>query len=302
MLHAGPWDGLAGFIKRTLRQRIIDEDLVLSDEKAVFEEIRKLCAELKCEGKVDHWNVMWLGVDEVERPIQGATDVKKICHTTQSIGVRDLFHFAVGTHDTETKKTGLVLQQFSCGCGKCIGHEFDDLWQIPGCCSNQVCCLDNIHRTDDRGIAGRRVVEHSKALQLAKTLNASDFVAMETGDFRRTQREGGGSVHGFHIARVLPQGDAVAYKVADDRAMRSHGNEAYRAGDTIVLLRLYDRDEADGSGLTFKPSDRTYVANAKSLKHVLKKEAMVPSNTRRGTHSFKLDGSERQRIESIVAH
>ena len=43
-------------------------------------------------------------------------------------------------------------------------------------------------------------------------------------------------------------------------------------------------------------------AAIKSLKYVLKKEAMVATNARRGNNAFKLDGSERQHIETIVAH
>ena len=41
----GPWDGIAGFIKRTLRARIIDGQLVLEDEHAVYVEVSKLCDE-----------------------------------------------------------------------------------------------------------------------------------------------------------------------------------------------------------------------------------------------------------------
>ena len=66
----GPWDGLAGFIKRTLRRRIIDGGLVLQGERDVFREIQKLCGEIKCEGKVDHWNVDWLESSNITHHLQ----------------------------------------------------------------------------------------------------------------------------------------------------------------------------------------------------------------------------------------
>ena len=112
----GPWDGNAGFIKRTLRRRILDGDLVLKDERAVYEEIVKLASELNVKaslktksGQVNHWNVMWLPTEDISRPAPGSREVDKVHHRELDFGVRNLFGFAVGYVEGTT--TGLVLQQ-----------------------------------------------------------------------------------------------------------------------------------------------------------------------------------------------
>ena len=52
----------------------------------------------------------------------------------------------------------------------------------------------------------------------AGSLNVGDFVALETGDYRRPQREGGGSTHAFLLVRVMEQrgSGGKGYVVADD--------------------------------------------------------------------------------------
>ena len=100
---------------------------------------------------------------------------------------------------------------------------------------------------------------------LAESLNVGDFVALETGDYRRTQREGGGSTHAFLLARVMEQrgSGGKGYVVADDRATRTHDNEEYRPGDPVVLVRLFDRTGADTRRFTV--GDRIYRANGRSV-------------------------------------
>ena len=100
---------------------------------------------------------------------------------------------------------------------------------------------------------------------LAGSLNVGDFVTLETGDYRRTQREGGGSTHAFLLARVMEQrgSDGKGYLVANDRAMRTHDNEEYRPGDPVVLVRIFDRTGADTRRFTV--GDRIYLANGRSV-------------------------------------
>ena len=90
-------------------------------------------------------------------------------------------------------------------------------------------------------------------------------MALETGDYRRTQREGGGSTHAFLLARVMEQrgSGGKGYVVADDRATRIHDNEEYRPGDPVVLVRLFDRTGADTRRFTV--GDRIYRANGRSV-------------------------------------
>ncbi|KAH8058490.1 hypothetical protein JL721_9513 [Aureococcus anophagefferens] len=98
---------------------------------------------------------------------------------------------------------------------------------------------------------------------LAESLNVGDFVALETGDYWRPQREGGGSTHAFLLARVMEQrgSGGKGYVVADDRATRTHDNEEYRPGDPVVLVRLFDRTGADTRRFTV----RIYRANGRSV-------------------------------------
>ena len=101
-------------------------------------------------------------------------------------------------------------------------------------------------------MVAKRAKDLQASLELARKLPIGDIVALETGDFRRTQREGGGSQHGFLLARVLQQeerGERKAHRVAGDRAMRTFENETYRQGDVIILLRLLDRDDGNNTGL-----------------------------------------------------
>ncbi|EGB03079.1 hypothetical protein AURANDRAFT_68312 [Aureococcus anophagefferens] len=106
------------------------------------------------------------------------------------------------------------------------------------------------------GLGGRRWT-------LAESLNVGDFVALETGDYWRPQREGGGSTHAFLLARVMEQrgSGGKGYVVADDRATRTHDNEEYRPGDPVVLVRLFDRTGADTRRFTV----RIYRANGRSV-------------------------------------
>ena len=307
---AGPWDGLAGFIKRTLRQRIIDSELNCKSEEDVYNEVVKLCAELKCEGKVDHWNVMWMETEDVTRPLANATLINSIKHSALGLGVRRLFSFAVaqreGTrtqppitgHDEGTNTTSVVLQQFTCGCSGCTNQLFDDEWQIQGCSSHQIRAIQHLERRDNVGIAAARQAEKQRSLALAQKLELGSLVAMETGDMRRTERDGGGSEHGFHLARVIAQAGGVVWSEANEGKGRTFDNQQYRKGDTLVAIRLLDRVESDESGLTFKSSERLYVANATSLKAIVNSRYVTTVASGR----LKLTGQENQRIESAIHH
>ena len=302
----GPWDGLAGFIKRTLRRRIIDGGLVLQDERDVFREIQKLCGELKCEGKVDYWNVDWLESSDITRPVANATDITKVFHRELKMGLRKLFHFSVGEHAPATAVTSLILQQFTCGCSKCANFEFDSTYQVEHCTAHkQLCGICHLKREDNRGVVAKRAKDLQASLELARKLPIGDIVALETGDFRRTQREGGGSQHGFLLARVLQQeerGERKAYRVAGDRAMRTFENEAYRQGDVIILLRLLDRDDGDNTGLTFKDSSRIYLLNFASLKATGLQLQAARGRAAAAAGLMQLPTGENRRIEAIVAH
>ena len=307
---AGPWDGLAGFIKRTLRQRIIDSELNCKSEEDVYNEVVKLCAELKCEGKVDHWNVMWMETEDVTRPLANANLINSIKHSALGLGVRRLFSFAVaqreGTrtqppitgHDEGTNTTSVVLQQFTCGCSGCTNQLFDDEWQIQGCSSHQIRAIQHLERRDNVGIAAARQAEKQRSLALAQKLELGSLVAMETGDMRRTERDGGGSEHGFHLARVIAQAGGVVWSEANEGKGRTFDNQQYWKGGTLVAIRLLDRAESDESGLTFKSSERLYVANATPL------EAIVNSRyvTTVASGRLKLTGQENQRIEPAIHH
>ena len=302
----GPWDGLAGFIKRTLRRRIIDGGLVLQDERDVYREIQKLCGELKCEGKVDYWNVDWLESSDITRPVANATDITKVFHRELKMGLRKLFHFSVGEHAPATAVTSLILQQFTCGCSKCANFEFDSTYQVEHCTAHkQLCGICHLKREDNRGVVAKRAKDLQASLELARKLPIGDIVALETGDFRRTQREGGGSQHGFLLARVLQQeerGERKAYRVAGDRAMRTFENEAYRQGDVIILLRLLDRDDGDNTGLTFKDSSRIYLSNFASLKATGLQLQAARGRAATAAGLMQLPADENRRIEAIVAH
>ena len=96
--------------------------------------------------------------------------------------------------------------------------------------------------------------------------SCSAMIALETGDHRRLQREGGGTEqHTFFVARVVARNGVGAYSITDDRAMRTNENEEYRVGDGLVNLRLFERDPDDETGRKFSVTDRLYTANALSL-------------------------------------
>jgi hypothetical protein len=262
---------LAGTIKRTLRREIIDRSLVLETEHDVYLEVLKIFgseewAESHEQGKISRINVMWLDSKDIVRPVQGAVDVDQVRHRELGIGVRKLFSYAVGNYDAGTSTTSLVLKRFSCGCNACLDVKFDDDWDTATPCAvaqrRDICPL---RRRDNRGVAARKRQELQRALTLAESLNVGDYVALETGDYRRTQREGGGSMHAFLLARVMEQrgSGGKGYVVADDRATRTHDNEEYRPGDPVVLVRLFDRTAADTRRFTV--GDRIYRANGRSV-------------------------------------
>jgi hypothetical protein len=168
----------------------------LQDERDVYREIQKLCGELKCEGKVDYWNVDWLESSDITRPVANATDITKVFHRELKMGLRKLFHFSVGEHAPATAVTSLILQQFTCGCSKCANFEFDSTYQVEHCTAHkQLCGICHLKREDNRGVVAKRAKDLQASLELARKLPIGDIVALETGDFRRTQREGGGSQH-----------------------------------------------------------------------------------------------------------
>ncbi|KAH8080045.1 hypothetical protein JL720_9175 [Aureococcus anophagefferens] len=79
---------------------------------------------------------------------------------------------------------------------------------------------------------------------LAESLNVGDFVALETGDYWRPQREGGGSTHAF--ARAMEQLSGGKGYVVATTATLTHDNEEYRPGDPVVLERSPKARLGDG--------------------------------------------------------
>ena len=102
---------------------------------------------------------------------------------------------------------------------KCIDLDFDDEWQCVACRQPQLSAIDPLRRNDTRGVAVRRAAELEAALKVAGEMSVGSTIALETGDYgyARPQSRGGGSEHGFLLARVLPQAGNVAYRIADDR-------------------------------------------------------------------------------------
>ena len=155
--------------------------------------------------------------------------------------------------------TALFLQQFTCGCRACISSCRRDNAQIGDCACEQgngECTLDKRVQT---GVAAQAKVRKEQALERARSLAVGDMIALETGDHRRLQREGGGTEHAFLVARVVARNGGGAYSIADDRAMRTNENEEYRVGDGLVNLRLFERDPDDETGRKFSVTDRLYL-------------------------------------------
>ena len=312
----GPWDGIAGFIKRTLRARIIDGGLVLEDEHAVYEEVVKVCNELNeknkqkeakgtFDGKINHWNVMWVDTSDIPpRPAQGSVVIDRVHHRDRGIGIRDLFSFTVSYK--QGGATGLFLQQFTCGCPACVASCRRDDAGVASCTAPQCNALCVMNKTENVGVAAAARARKEKALERASQLVVGDIVALETGDHRRLQSEGGGTQHAYLVARVVAQPGGAAYTIADDRAMRSNHNEEYRAGDALVSLRLFDRTERDETGRRFVVTDRLYVANALSLVGKVEVESLGGSgraSSRGGLAShLSIPESEDRRIEQELSH
>ena len=89
--------------------------------------------------------------------------------------------------------------------------------------------------------------------------------------------------------------------------MRSNGNEEYRAGDALVSLRLFDRNERDETCRSFVVTDRLYVANALSLVGKVEVESQGGSSraasSRGGLAShLSIPESEDRRIEQELSH
>ena len=155
--------------------------------------------------------------------------------------------------------TALFLQQFTCGCRACISSCRRDNAQIGDCACEQGNGECTLNKRVQTGVAAQAKVRKEQALAVG------DMIALETGDHRRLQREGGGTEHAFLVARVVARNGGGAYPIADDRAMRTNGNEENRVGDGLVNLRLFERDPDDDTGRKFSVTDRLYTANALSL-------------------------------------
>lgn len=100
----GPWDGLAGTIKRTLRGLILEKELNLRNEKEVYEEIKKYFGAEKWakdheNNKISRMNVMWLDTTDIFRPSKNSVKITKIQHRQLGIGVRSLFSYAVQNYN-----------------------------------------------------------------------------------------------------------------------------------------------------------------------------------------------------------
>ena len=95
----------------------------------------------------------------------------------------------MGNYDAWTSITSLSLKRSSCGCNACLDVKFDSDWDTATPCAvaqrRDIC---PVRRRDNRGVAARKREELQRALTLAESLNVGDYVALETGDYRRTRR------------------------------------------------------------------------------------------------------------------
>jgi len=281
----GPWDGLAGTIKSTLRWLILDRELNLQNEYDVHREIRdyfgtEMWHSEHEKSKIKQMNVMWLGKAQVYRPVANSVVVNRIVHREYGIGVRALFGFVVAYYNKAGDSsdrgalgvTGLLLQRFSCGCPPCVSLDFvdcvgDDQLLSRTCHFPLKRSLCPLKREDNVGVAAQKKASQQRTKDALEAIAVGDFFAFETGDYRRKKKDGGGSTHAFSIGRVLPQ-EGEACVVAQRRGSRSGEQQEYRKGNKLVKLQLHDRQEKNPR--TFQRADRIYLLNAsKSLLKVV---------------------------------
>jgi len=296
----GPWDGLAGTIKRTLRELIVERELNLRNEYEVFEQIRDFfdTEDWRADHqdyKISRMNVMWLSEADVPRPPKNSVNVNRVSHREYAIGVRSLFGFTVSHYcpaaDGPANRgalgsTGLLLQRFSCGCPPCTrfdmcndanvdgSADYDCARQCTDCHYPQRRSLCTLNRQDNVGVAAQKKAA-ARALEASlDNLDVGDFVAFETGDFRRLGTQGGGAKHSFNIGRVVPfdddhddtvdfdDDDEAVVGVAAKAGSRTTEQQEHRKGDRLVKLRLFDR-YVRNEPLTFQQTRHVYLLNVK---------------------------------------
>lgn len=284
-----------------LRELIVEKELNLRNEYEVFEQIRDYFdtedwRAAHQEYKISRMNVTWLPENEVPRPPKNSVQINKVLHREYSLGVRSLFGFTVAHYHAADDgpanrgalgSTGLLSQRFSCGCPPCTAREYLDDANVDGSadsdcarqCTNchypQRRSLCILNRQDNVGVAAQKKAA-ARALEASLTdLDVGDFVAFETGDFRRLEKDGGGAKHSFNIGRVVPFDDdhddavdvddddeAVVVGVAAKSGSRSAEQQQFRKGDKLIKLRLFDRFVRN-EPLTFQQTRHVYLLNAK---------------------------------------
>ena len=252
------------------------------DEKEVFEEIRSYFgteewAKEHEDNKISRMNVMWVDTKGIVRPSANSVSVNRVLHRELKIGTRSLFSYATGYYNPVTGEgvdqdgtSGIILQRNSCGCVPYVNFdfcrngsssEFDyDNVQCMKCHFPQLRDCIPLTRTSSKGVAARRIAARKKAAEELDNLKDGDFIAFETGDYAKKQKDGGGSTHGFGVGRLIMKLGDDPYFVAKNGGARSRTQQKHSAGDRLLKLRLYERSETKQR--TFTYSERVYFLNA----------------------------------------
>jgi hypothetical protein len=255
----GPWDGLAGTIKRTMRIMIVDEDLILADAGAVYRKIQGrfgtpnwAAHQKKTKGKIRDMAVSWLPTADIERPTSSVAAVK--CPLL-GLGLRHLFSFKVAWL-CGGRTAHIAMRRSSCGCATCMKHgdaadahatEADGF--APQCPStNQTSSIGTIAAEDETGIAAERRRNRDIDVDRAGQLKIGGMAAFWAGGRK------------FVLGQVQATSTGAAFDIATDTAARSDDREACERGDPIVKIRVFD-DETDG---VFAPGEYFH-ANGSSL-------------------------------------
>lgn len=282
---------MAGTIKRKLRELIVEKELNLRNEFEVFKVIKGYFDSPNWRAshrdyKISRMNVTWLPESEVNRPPKKSVEVNLVRHHELSLGVRSLFSYAVAYYRPSNGpankgafgSTGLLLQRSSCGCPPCTTFEVldeanrvdgaaDTVFQCASCHFPQRRSLCVLNRQDNVGVAAQKKAAQQALETALKTLDVGDFVAFATGDFRRTEQDGGGAKYSFNIGRVMPfdkndDDEVVVVGEAAKAGRRSELQQEHRKGDTLVRLRTFDRFVRKESR-TFQQTRHVYLLNLK---------------------------------------
>jgi hypothetical protein len=272
----GPWDGLAGTLKHSLRRRIIDRELLLKSAGDVHRELAAMYGTeewrkdpKRKKGKISEFNIQFLSENDITRPTADSVDVSKIAG--HSRGIRGLFSFWV------VAKHRLASRVFSCWCAACCKGERNADNQTVGCERGGRWEVQDVTHQSGRGQVAQHKEIRLRAEELCSKVTVGDFVAMETADY--IQAPGASNATNFYICRVMEWEDGTLvrrHSSARGTVGGKYNAQHVKKGDPLLRVCYYTLDSTEGTGLVFVDSASACTVSGCGFRHILQAGTFGP--------------------------